>query len=254
MKPKVICHVAASVDGHLQVERWSAPYEEDARGEIMGVYPEIAKSFGTDAWTFGRNTVREIFPDQFSQECEGEANLPKREGHDEDSKGNTSLAPVMQPSVYAAERHSDRMFISFDPASDIAYAASQIRSNDILVVLPMQTATASYLSFLQGKGISYMVVEDFEDTKSILEAIHEHFGIQAISLQGGGKLNGGMLNSGVIDELSLVIYPGLDCQKDSVAIFDDANSQAVAKTRLELINAEPKAHGAVWLRYKVHVK
>ena len=101
-------------------------------------------------------------------------------------------------------------------------------------------------------GISYMVVEDFEDTKSILEAINEHFGIQAISLQGGGKLNGGMLNSGLIDELSLVIYPGLDCQKDSVAIFDDTDSDAIAKTRLELISAEPKAHGAVWLRYKVH--
>lgn len=246
MKPKVICHVAASVDGHLQVERWSAPYEEDARGEIMGVYPEIAKSFGTDAWTFGRNTVREIFPDKFSLGNEEEANRA------EISNGNTSLAPVMQPSVYAAARHSDRMFISFDPASDIAYAASQLRSNDILVVLPMQTATAPYLSFLQGKGISYMVVEDFEDTKSILEAINKHFDIQAISLQGGGKLNGGMLNSGVIDELSLVIYPGLDCQKDSVAIFDDADSQAVAKTSLELIHAEPKAHGAVWLRYKVH--
>ena len=246
MKPKVICHVAASVDGHLQVERWSAPYEEDARGEIMGVYPEIAKSFGTDAWTFGRNTVREFFPDQFSLGNEEETN------HAESSNGNASLAPVMQPSVYAAERHSDRMFISFDPASDIAYAATQLRSNDILVVLPMQTATAPYLSFLQGKGISYMVVEDFEDTKSILEAINKHFGIQAISLQGGGKLNGGMLNSGVIDELSLVIYPGLDCQKNSVAIFDDADTQAVAKTRLELIHAEPKAHGAVWLRYKVH--
>ena len=246
MKPKVICHVAASVDGHLQVERWSAPYEEDARGEIMGVYPEIAKSFGTDAWTFGRNTVREIFPDQFSLGNEEEANRA------ESSNGNASLAPVMQPSIYAAARQSDRMFISFDPASDIAYASSQLRSNDILVILPMQTATAPYLSFLQGKGISYMVVEDFEDTKSILETINKHFDIQAISLQGGGKLNGGMLNSGVIDELSLVIYPGLDCQKDSVAIFDDADSQAVAKTSLELIHAEPKAHGAVWLRYKVH--
>ena len=233
MKPKVICHVAASVDGHLQVERWSVPFEENARGEIMSVYPEIAQSFGTDAWTFGRNTVREIFSDKFE-------------------KGNGALIPVMQPSVFKAERLSDRMFISFDPAADIAYAASQLRSNDILAILPMQTATAPYLSFLQGKGISYMVVEDFEDTKSILEAINEHFGIQAISLQGGGKLNGGMLNSGVIDELSLVIYPGLDCQKNSVAIFDDTDSEAIAKTRLELISAEPKAHGAVWLRYKVH--
>lgn len=238
----------ASVDGHLQVERWSTPYEEGARGEIMSVYPAIAQSLGTDAWTFGRNTVREIFPDRFSQEDEEEAN------HTESCNGNTSLAPVMQPSTYTAERRSDRMFISFDPAADIAYAASQLRSNDILAVLPMQTATTSYLSFLQGKGISYMVVEDFEDTKSILESINEHFGIQAISLQGGGKLNGGMLNSGVIDELSLVIYPGLDCQKDSVSIFDDTDPHTVAMTRLKLISAEPKAHGAVWLRYKISVK
>lgn len=228
MKPKVICHVMASVDGHLQVERWSAPYEEGARGEIMSVYPAIAQSLGTDAWTFGRNTVREIFPDKIE-------------------KDETA---VMQPSVYAAERQSDRMFISFDPASDIAYAASQLRSNDILAVLPMQTATAHYLAFLQAKDISYLVVEDFKNTRAILEAINKHFGIQAISLQGGGKLNGGMLNSGVIDELSLVIYPGLDCQKDSISIFDDTDSDAVAKTRLELISAEAKAHGAVWLRYK----
>lgn len=236
MKPKVICHVAASVDGHLQVERWSAPYKEDSRGKIMGVYPEIAKSFGTDAWTFGRNTVREIFPDKFSKD---------------DANEN---APVMQPSIFTAGRHSDRMFISFDPAADIVYTAAQLRDNDILAVLPMQTATAHYLSFLQEKGISYIVVENFEDTKCVLETINEHFGVKSISLQGGGKLNGGMLNSGVIDELSLIIYPGLDCQKDSVSIFDDADSNAIAKTRLELICAEPKAHGAVWLMYKVHVK
>ena len=222
----------ASVDGHLQVERWSAPYEENAKGEIMSVYPSIAQSLGTDAWTFGRNTVREIFPDK----------IEKVE------------APVMQPSIFTAERHSDSMFISFDPASDIVYAASQLRSNDILAVLPMQTATSYYLSFLQEKGISYMVVEDFEDTKFILESINEHFGIQAISLQGGGKLNGGMLNSGVIDELSIVIYPGLDCQKDSVSLFDNTDQQAVAQTKLEFVNAEPKAHGAVWLRYKIHTK
>ena len=232
MKPKVICHVMASVDGHLQVERWNAPYEEDARGEIMGVYPEIAKSLGTDAWTFGSNTVREIFPNKIDKEDD---------------------TPVMLSSIFKAERHSDRMFISFDPVADIAYPTSQFRSNDILVAVPMQTATTHYLSFLQEKGISYIVVENFYDTKSVLEAINKNFGIKAILLQGGGKLNGGMLNNSVIDELSLVVYPGLDCQRDSVAIFDDTDKQAIAKTRLELISAETKAHGAVWLRYKVHV-
>lgn len=243
MKPKVICHVAASVDGHLQVERWSAPYEEEQRGDIMGVYPAIAQSLATDAWTFGRNTVREIFPDRYALPEAGAA-----------GRGNRKdiHAPVMQPSVFAAERHSDRMFISFDPSSDIVYAASQLRGCDILAVLPMQTATSPYLSLLREKGISYMVVEHFDNMRAVLEAVNSHFGIRSISLQGGGKLNGGMLNSGVIDELSIVVYPGLDCQKDSVAIFDDADRQAVARTRLQLICAEPKAHGAVWLRYRVH--
>ena len=238
----------ASVDGHLQVERWSAPYKKELKEEIMGVYPEIAKSLGTDAWTFGRNTVKEIFQNKFLQEY-----TEKKQSIYVDNKRNADTAHVTQSSVFTAERLSDRMFISFDPASDIAYSTAQLRGNDILAVLPMQTATTHYLSFLQAKGISYMVVEDFENTRSVLEAIHEHFGIQAISLQGGGKLNGGMLNSGVIDELSLVIYPGLDCQKDSVAIFDDTDSRAVDHTQLELISAEPKANGAVWLRYKVHV-
>lgn len=98
-----------------------------------------------------------------------------------------------------------------------------------------------------------MVVEDFEDTKSVLNSINEHFGIRSISLQGGGKLNGAMLNSGVIDELSLVVYPGLDCEKSSVSIFDDTDPDAVTRTRLKLISAETKAHEDVWLRYKFHI-
>lgn len=61
MKPKVICHIMASVDGHIQVERWTDPADGVAKGDLMKAYSEIGQTLYTDAWTFGKNTVRDIF-------------------------------------------------------------------------------------------------------------------------------------------------------------------------------------------------
>lgn len=241
MKPKVICHVMASIDGHLQVNRWTAPPVEGSMGSVMNAYPAIGRSLHTDAWTFGRNTVREIFTDRTDI-------FPL------DSKDSVKDVPVMQESIHMAERKSDRMFISFDPESDIVYTSSQLRGDDILAVLSMRTATPRYLSLLRGMGISYLVVDDFYDLCSVLERVNEAFGVTSISLQGGGVLDGSMLNSGVVDELSLVVYPGLDGSKDSVSIFDGLNRQTLAHTSFELIDAKSQPHGAVWLHYRVHVK
>ena len=241
MKPKVICHVMASIDGHLQVERWTSPLVEGTKGEVMNAYPEIGRSLHTDTWTFGRNTVREIFTDRTDI-------FPL------DVKDSVKDAPVMQESVHVAERKSDRMFISFDPESDIIYTSSHLRGDDILAVLSMRTATPRYLSLLRGMGISYLVVDDFYDLRLVLERVNESFGVKSISLQGGGLLDGSMLNSGVVDELSLVVYPGLDGSKDSVSIFDGLNQQALARTSLELLEVQPQPYGAVWLHYRVHAK
>lgn len=238
MKPKVICHIMASVDGHIQVEHWTAPYVSDSRSEIMQVYAETGCTLQTDAWTFGRNTLRDVFPDRTDI-------FPIEEEHAEKDM------PVMAESSYQAERRSERMFISFDPESDIIYTSPQLRSCDIVVVLSMHTATPRYLSLLRGMGISYLVVADMTKLKSVLEQLNTIFGIQRISLQGGGVLDGAMLSCGVIDELSLVVYPGLNTVDGSVSIFDNIKSQALGHTSLQLISAQTMVHGVVWLRYKV---
>lgn len=64
MKPKVICHIMASVDGHIQVERWTAPSGDMPKTDLMKTYSDIGKTLCTDAWTFGKNTVRDIFHDK----------------------------------------------------------------------------------------------------------------------------------------------------------------------------------------------
>lgn len=66
-----------------------------------------------------------------------------------------------------------------------------------------------------------------------------------------------MLRTGLIDELSLVIYPGIDGLATDPSIFEylgaDGTPPASGQA-LELLSASTLAHGAVWLRYRFHQK
>ena len=241
MKPKVICHIMASVDGHIQVERWTAPSGDIPKTDLMKTYSDISKTLRTDAWTFGKNTVRDIFHDKT---C-----IFPIEGKDAEKD-----TPIGKTSVYIGSRISERMFISFDPDADIIYTASQLRGCDMLAVLDQATATPRYLAHLRKMGISYIVVEDIMKLENALETINKEFGIRSISLQGGGVLNGTMLNNGLIDELSLVVYPGLDCNKTSVSIFDNTIDSLISRQSLTFLSVQQKDNGVVWLRYKVNHK
>lgn len=242
MKPKVICHIMASVDGHIQVERWSDPADSMSKSEVLSVYSSIGQGLHTDAWTFGKNTLRSIFPDRT------DVIFPKA-GNDAANGGDVASGA----RSYKAERHSQRMFISFDPEADIVYTYSQLRGDDILAVLNAGVTTR-YLDYLRSMNISYIVVPDIADMRSTLEAINETFGVKTISLQGGGVLDGAMLSAGVIDELSLVVYPGIDCSSDSVSVFDKVAGDTASKVSLQLIGVEQKSYGAVWMRYKIRNK
>ena len=60
MKPKIICHIISSVDGRLIDRRWTVPYEAE-HGDLLKVYAAIGRELNTDAWMFGKNTVRAIY-------------------------------------------------------------------------------------------------------------------------------------------------------------------------------------------------
>ena len=235
MIPKIVCHIMSSVDGRLLPGRWTQPFDGTSSSVLFKDYPEIGKTLGTDAWMFGKTTTKEVFPYKFTP------------------KSNETAAPG---KIYVGHRNSSRLFITIDPDADIYYTDSRLRGDNILTVLGTN-ATVDYLQLLEDKGISYIVLNDPMNLREAMEIIHESFGMNKISLQGGGIIDGAMLAAGLLDELSLVIYPGIDGLTTSPSIFeylgaDDerpANSQA-----LELLSAETRSHGIVWLRYKFHKK
>lgn len=223
----------SSVDGRLLPGRWTLPFDGTPAGELFKEYAALGKSLDTDAWMFGKSTAKEAFPYKFMSKSNDRAQAGK---------------------VYTGNRDSERLFITVDPDADIFYTDNRLRGDNILVILGTNV-TADYLAMLEEKGISYIVLADPTDLREAMEIIHDRFGINKISLQGGGIINGAMLAAGLIDELSLVMYPGIDGLTTVPSIFEylGASDETPASGQsLELLSAEVCNHGIVWLRYKFH--
>lgn len=95
MKPEIICHIMSSVDGRLLNERWTPLYDGKPFGEAGKIYAETAKSLGTQAWMFGKNTLQQgFFPEVFRHE---------------------GLSFSHDVATYHGHRRSERMFVVADP-------------------------------------------------------------------------------------------------------------------------------------------
>ena len=234
MNPKIICHIMSSVDGRLLTERWTEPFNGKSKGELMGVYAAIGRKLNADAWMFGKNTLQEgYFPKKF---------------HTSDK------TPLAHPIPYLAHKTSSRLFVVIDPDADILYESSAVRGDRIVTVLP-ETAPAAYLEYLQQRDISYLFAGvKCDELNAAMKALAETFGVETLSLQGGGIIDGAFLQAGLIDELSLVVYPGIDGSASSPSIFEYiGREQAPARgLSLELLSAETVQDGVVWSRYKFH--
>lgn len=223
----------SSVDGRLLPGRWTAPFDGTNPSELFKEYAAIGQSLGTDAWMFGKATTREVFPYKFMSKGEPIGNSEK---------------------IFIGNRTSSRLFITIDPDANIFFTSDRLRGDNILVILG-GNATTDYLAALEEKGISYLVADDISNLRKVLTAVNHHFNVKTISLQGGGIIDGAMLAQGLINELSLVIYPGIDGLTTAPSIFEylGYSDERPAKGQaLELLSVEQKPHGIVWLRYKFH--
>lgn len=226
----------SSVDGRLLNGRWTEPFDGRPASDLLKIYAALGRELGTEAWMFGKNTVRAVFPYRF---------------------GMTGLTvPAETPDVFVGERRSERLFVVADPEADIYFSSSTLRGDNMLVIVG-KNATDKYLAHLREMKISYVLIDDATDLRQGLEAIGRAFGIRSISVQGGGILNGALLAEGLIDELSLVLYPGIDGLAGVSSVFEyvgGATDRPAKGQSLELLSASELEHGVLWLRYQFHSK
>ncbi len=236
MKPKIICHIMSSVDGRLLNERWTPLYDGTPFGEAGKVYAEAGRALHTQAWMFGKNTLQQgFFPEVF-----------RHEG-----------ATVRHPVTHIGRRTSGRLFVVADPTGEIAYTAGTVRGDDIVAILSERVSEA-YLEHLRAMGISYIFAgAEGDDLPLAMHRLRTEMGIESLSLQGGGIIDGAFLEAGLLDELSLVVYPGIDGLSGIPSVFEylgAAGERPAAGQSLELLDVKRLACGIVQLHYKFHRK
>jgi riboflavin biosynthesis pyrimidine reductase len=79
----------------------------------------------------------------------------------------------------------------------------------------------------------------------------KHFGIRTLLLEGGGHINGAFLEVGLVDEISLLMVPGIDGRHSIPAIFDGVSHNKNVAVPLKLKSVEQRENDALWIRYEV---
>lgn len=224
-RPHLVCHMAASIDGRILPDRWRPDLTFPA------IYEALHDKLDGDAWIVGRVT---------GQEFARAERYPAT---------NTETFP-REP--WFATREAPAWGVVLDAHGKIAWGRADIGGDPILVVLTLQVSDAC-LAGLRADGVSYVFAGETEiDLALALEILNRELGIRRLLLEGGGVINGAFLRAGLIDEVSLIIWPAIDGAAGAPSVFDSSQADADAPaplTGMTLTACETLEGGAVWLRY-----
>ena len=92
--------------------------------------------------------------------------------------------------------------------------------------------------------------KDRIDLKRACEILSEEFGVERMAVVGGGHINAGFLEAGLLDEVSILIGAGIDGRGGMAAVFDGLDMDRPV-TPLKLTDVKKFPSDAVWLRYAV---
>lgn len=218
--PKVIIHNAVSADGRLD---WFTPDVEQFY-DIISIWNEDATLVGSDTMC---NAIEEIPPEE-----DDVFEPPQKDPKDDrpilavvDSTGKVRNWHVLKKAGYWRE----------------------------MVALCSKTTPKEYLKYLKDRHINYIIIgKDKVDLKSGLVELQNLYKIKTVRIDSGGTLNGIMLRNGLVDEISMLIYPNFVGGLSPRSIFrahDLTSSDDVID--LKLIGAEKLKGNVIWLRYKV---
>jgi hypothetical protein len=220
--------MAASVDGRIVVDGWP----DAASTAVRRAYEQIHASYEADGWICGRITM-----EPFAGGLRPDADVARE---------HSGSAPR---DDFVAHGSHDSFAFAIDPSGRLAWKSNDIDGDHVVAVLS-ERVSDEYLAFLRERGVSYLLAGERDaDLARALEKIGARFGVRTLMLEGGGKINGGFLQAGLIDELSLLVAPVADGRIGTASLFDIEGDAAPRRLVLEAI--ERRDDGLLWLRYRI---
>lgn len=218
-RPKTIMHNSVSLEGSF------TNFDVD-----MGLHYQIAGRYKADAHLIGSNTIKtgiEVYGGEIPPENEADRAKPNRDA------GLPYWVVVDTKGITKGLLHTCR---SFEFCRDV-------------VVLVSDTTDAEYMDYLDGRSYDFVVCgNDHVDLEKAFDALSARYGIKNILVDSGPTLNGVLISKGLVDEISLLVFPILVGSEDKLLAQLNTGGQSV---NLELLACEDLDKGAVLLRYKV---
>lgn len=118
-----------------------------------------------------------------------------------------------------------------------------------LIITSAQVSKA-YLEYLDGQNISWIACGDNHiDLARAAEILNQEFGVKRMGVVGGPGINTGFLNVGLLDEIDILIGPGIDGRAEMPSIFEGRDNPKPLPLKLK--NVKPYNDGTVLLAYSV---
>jgi riboflavin biosynthesis pyrimidine reductase len=229
--------MASSVDGRLLTERWTKPPDGINKDTLFGHYDTIHHRFKADGWMVGRKTMA---------------------GY---AKGTArSVAPTSDlRKTFIGNRNERDVAVAIDLRGKLHYGQDHVAGDHVIAILGNQVSD-EYLSELQHDGVSYLFVESAGQDAELqsnalsvaLDTLGDTFGINTLLLEGGGIMNGTFLKAGLIDEISLLVYPAIDGLAGIPSIVEylgNPDELPAAGQSLRRLTTETLEGGVVWIHY-----
>lgn len=165
-------------------------------------------------------------------------------------------APIVPSGDFIADGNYSMYYVSIDPLGKLGWQSNTLTyettTAHVLEVLT-EKASSAYKAMLRKLNISYVIVgKDELDYKLLMEKLYHKFNIKTLMLGGGGVLNWSFIQTGLCDELSLVMAPVADGASQSPSIFETKEDLTSDKpVGFELKNVEVLENGGIWLRYLI---
>jgi 2,5-diamino-6-(ribosylamino)-4(3H)-pyrimidinone 5'-phosphate reductase len=222
--------MAASLDGRIVVDGW--PDTASVRRE----YERVHESYNADGWICGRVTM-EPFAKGLRSEQEVRRKYTGRKPRDD----------------FRAPGEHESFAFAIDPSGRLGWESNDIDGDHVVAILSGRVSS-EYLAFLRERGVSYILTGSKDvDLSLALKKIRQRFRVRTLMLEGGGRINGGMLRDRLIDEVSLLVAPVVDGGIGTPSLFD-VDDEDFKPPRLRLKAVERRAGDILWVRYGVEAK
>ncbi len=222
MRPYIICHMMSLLDGRIDCD----VTEQIESGDE---YYDALNQLDCPSTLMGRVTMQMHYA------------LPEPFIADD----KTSIGSEQHHAAIATKGY----LIAIDTMGKLCWPQNQFDGLPLLVVTS-EDCPKEYHDTLTKQQISWIATgKGGIDLSRTMEILFKEFNVERLSITGGGNINGAFLKVGLLDEVSMMLCPGIDGRKGMATVFDGLQND-FPPTKLKLTSVE-RLGEIIWAKYKL---